>query len=55
MDFSPVHTCFPVTIVTDGVYSVQDYLIKFVSDLQQVGGFLRALLFPSPIKLTSTI
>jgi len=28
-------------------------MIKFVSDLQQVSGFLRVLLFPPPIKLTS--
>ena len=34
------------------VYSIQHYVIKFVSDLRQVGGFLR---FPSPIKLTITI
>jgi hypothetical protein len=27
------------------VYSIQHYLIKFVSDLRQVGGFLRVLLF----------
>jgi len=27
-------------------------VIKFVSDLRQVGGFLR---FPPPIKLTATI
>ena len=33
------------------VYSIQ-YVIKFVSDLRQVGGFLR---FPPPIKLTATI
>ena len=32
-------------------YSVH-YVIKFVSDLQQVGGFLW---FPPPIKLTTTI
>jgi hypothetical protein len=31
------------------------YVIKFVSDLRQVGGFLWVLLFPSPIKLTATI
>ena len=30
-------------------------LIKLVSDLRQVGGFLRVLRFPSPIKLTATI
>ena len=28
------------------MYSIQHYVIKFVSDLRQVGGFLR---FPSPI------
>jgi hypothetical protein len=36
-------------------YSVQHYVIKFFSDLRHVGGFLRVLRFPSPIKLTSTI
>ena len=34
------------------VYSIQYYVIKFVSDLQQIGGFLR---FPPSIKLTATI
>jgi hypothetical protein len=34
---------------------VQQYVIKFVSDLRQVGGFLRFLLFPPTIKLTATI
>jgi hypothetical protein len=33
----------------------QRYVIKFVSDLLQVGGFLRVLLFLPPIKLTVTI
>jgi hypothetical protein len=37
------------------VCSMQDYVIKFVSDLQQVGGFHRALRFPPQIKLTATI
>jgi hypothetical protein len=37
------------------VYSIQHYVIKFVSDLQQIGGFLRVLWFPQPIKLTETI
>ena len=32
------------------VYSIQNYVIKFVSDFRQVGGFLR---FPPPIKLTA--
>jgi hypothetical protein len=31
---------------------VQHYVIKFVSDLRQVSGFLR---FPPPIKLTARI
>ena len=38
----------------DEVYSIQHY-VTFVSDLWQVGGFLRVLLFPAPIKLTVTI
>ena len=32
------------------MYSKQQYMIKFVSDLRQVGGFLRVLRFPPPIK-----
>ena len=36
------------------VYSILHYVIKFVSDLRQVGGFLRILQFPLPIKLTAT-
>jgi hypothetical protein len=34
---------------------VQHYVIKFVSDLRQFGGFLRVLWFPAPIKLTAMI
>jgi hypothetical protein len=34
---------------------VQHYVIKFISDLRQVGGFLRVLQFPPPLKLTATI
>ena len=37
------------------VHLIQHYVIKFVSDLQQVGGFLWVLWFPPPIKLTVTI
>ena len=37
------------------VYSTQHYVIKFVSDLRQVSGFLRVLQFPPPIKLTAMI
>ena len=34
---------------------VQHYVIKFVSDLRQVGDFLRAFQFSPPMKLTATI
>ena len=34
------------------VYSIQYYVVTFVSDLRKVGGFLRCL---PPIKLTDTI
>ena len=34
---------------------VQHYVIKFVSDLRQVCGFVRVLQFPPPIKLTATM
>jgi len=34
---------------------IQHYVIKFVSDLRQVGGFSRVLRLPPPIKLTNTI
>ena len=36
-------------------YSIQYFVIKFVSDLQQVDDFLRLLQFPPPIKVTATI
>ena len=32
------------------VYPIQHYVIKFVSDLRQIGGFLR---FPPPTNLTA--
>ena len=35
--------------------SVQHYVIKIVSDLRQIGGFLLVLRFPPAIKLTFTI
>jgi hypothetical protein len=35
--------------------SIQHYVIKCVSDLQQVGGFLRVLRFLPQIKLTAKI
>ena len=34
---------------------VQHYVIKIVSDLRKIGGFLWVLQFPPPIKLTATI
>ena len=37
------------------VYSMQPYVIKFVSELRQVGGFLWVLRFSPQIKLTATI
>jgi len=37
------------------VYSIQHYVIKFVSELRQVGGFLRVLRFPPPMELAATI
>ena len=37
------------------VYSIQLYVIKFVNDLSQVGGFLRVLRCPLSIKLTATM
>ena len=42
-------------LVHGEVYSIQQYVIKFVSDLRQVGSFLRVLWFPPPIKLTATL
>jgi len=37
------------------VYSIQHYVMKFVSDLWQVSGFFQVLRFPPPIKLIATI
>ena len=37
------------------VYLIQCHVIKLVNDLQQVGGFLCALHFPPPIKLTTML
>ena len=41
-------------LVHGEVFSIQHYVIKIVSDLRQVGGFLRVLRFSPPIKLTAT-
>ena len=37
------------------VYHIYHYVIKFVSELQQVSAFLRVFWFPPPIILTATI
>jgi hypothetical protein len=37
------------------VYLIKDYVIKIVSNWQQVGSFLCVLWFPASIKLTTTI
>jgi hypothetical protein len=37
------------------IYSIEHYVIKFVSYLRQVSGFLRVIQFPPPIKLTTSI
>ena len=37
------------------VYWIQHYVIKFVSDLWQVGGFLQVLRFLPPIKLIAKL
>jgi hypothetical protein len=52
----PITTNVASSNPADGeVYWIQHYLIQFVSDLRQVGGFHQVLRFPPPIKLISTI
>ena len=41
--------------INSEVSSIQHYVIKFISDFGQVGGFLWIFRFPPPIKLTATI
>ena len=50
----PVQSVFITTKVVIW-NSIQHCLIKFVSVLRQVSGFLRILRFPPPIQLTATI
>ena len=48
----------PITtniVSSNPTQAMQHYVIKFVSDLRQVGGFLLVLRFPPSIKLTATI
>ena len=49
------HKCFEFESRSGEVYPIQHYVIKFGSNLREVGGFLRALQFLPPIKLTATI
>jgi len=44
-----LHSVHITTKIHGEVYSIQHYVIHFVSDLQHVGGFLRVLWFPPPI------
>ena len=44
-----------VTCDRSMVFSIQHYVIKFVSDLRQVCGFLWVFQFPPPVNLTSNI
>jgi hypothetical protein len=37
------------------VYNSEHYVIRYVSDLRQVSGFLQVIWFPPPIKLTAMI
>ena len=37
------------------VYLIQQYAMKFVSDMRQISSFLWVLRFPPPIKLTAMI
>jgi hypothetical protein len=37
------------------MYSIQHYVIKIVSNLREVCGFIRVLRFPPPIKLADRI
>ena len=56
IQLAPITTNVVSSNSADGeVYSIQQYVIKFVRDVQQVGGFLRVLRFPPLIKLTATI
>jgi len=62
LDLQPPMQSEPITIKVvssnpthEEVYSIQHYVIKLVSNLWQVGGFLRELRFPPPIKLTTMI
>jgi len=48
-------SCFEVPFSTGRGVLDTTLCDKFVSDLRQVGGFLRVLQFPPQMKLTSTL
>jgi hypothetical protein len=45
----PIYALVSSNPVHGEMYSIKLYVIKFVSDLRQIGGFLRVLRFPPPI------
>ena len=50
-----VGACHQLCCEFESRSGVQHYVIKFVSDLQKVSGFLLVLRFTPPLKLTATI
>ena len=57
--FLPVQSVITTKVVSSSpahgeVYSIQHYVLKFVSDFWQVSCILRVLRFPSPIDLNLT-
>ena len=55
MQSVPITTNMSSTPAHGKVFLIQHYVIKIVSDLQQVSGFLQVPQFPPQIKLTATI
>jgi hypothetical protein len=58
-NFQNFQTLFRISSTKTGLFRIswlcsECYVIKFVSDLRQVSGFLQVLRFPPPIKLTAT-
>ena len=52
--FTSINAYVSSNPVNGEVYLIQHCMINFVSDLRHVGGFLRVLRLPPPIKLTVT-
>ena len=54
---SPLHCEFMPCFgnAKKGALDLQSYVMRFVSYLPKVGGFLRVLQFPPPVKLTAMI